>query len=143
MRPSSTVTGCSAAVVNDTDQLGRSGGLPVSAGFSPEWRSSAPNMRQWLVGAAHAPSLHTWPAAQACPHAPQLAGLVPVSTHALPQVVAPGAHTHEPPWHACAGPHATPQLPQCAGSLDASTQALPHAVSPGSQAAAHWPPEHG
>jgi len=48
----------------------------------------------------HCPTLHTWPAAQAFPHAPQLAGSLAVSVHAPPlHATPPFAHAHAPPWH--------------------------------------------
>jgi hypothetical protein len=52
---------------------------------------------QWVV---HCPELHTWPAPQALPHAPQLAGSLPISVHAPLSHATPAfTHAHTPPWH--------------------------------------------
>jgi hypothetical protein len=60
------------------------------------------------------PTEHTWPAAQAAPHAPQLVSLVCSFTHAPPQFVSPGwqVAAQVPTEHTWLTRHVVPQAPQ-------------------------------
>ena len=97
-----------------------SGGPPVSSGLLPLRRMSAPKVRQWLVVAAHTPSVQTLPAGQTLLQPPQCAAVKAVYTHLPLHEVALGSHVHVPPEHTSAAPQATPQTPQFCGSELAS-----------------------
>ena len=57
---------------------------------------------------------HTWPAAQAVPHAPQWARSLARSRHEPPQLASPAAHdtTHAPAEHTWPAAQAVAQAPQ-------------------------------
>jgi len=83
--------------------------------------------------AAHCPAAHTAPAAQALPHAPQLAGSVRGSTHLSPHACIPAGHTHAPPLQSFPAEQRLPHDPQFAAELARSTHAREQAVSSGEQ----------
>ena len=82
----------------------------------------------------HIPRLHTWVAAQAVPHAPQLPGLLARLTHWPEQSTVPVGHLQAPPEQNVPPEHARPQPPQLLLSVCVSTHDLPHAV----RLVAHW-----
>jgi hypothetical protein len=92
--------------------------------------------------AVQAPLTHVSAMGQRRPHAPQLAGSVPVSVHWPPQVVSPAPHTHFPLVQLAPVPHAVPQVPQSKGSLVRSTHAPMQLVSPLPQLVVQTPEEH-
>jgi len=65
----------------------------------------------------HVPRMHTWPAAQAWPHAPQLAVSERMSEQAPGQVRSPGAHEHAPLLQVCPLVQTLPQRPQLMTSV--------------------------
>jgi hypothetical protein len=73
---------------------------------------------------AQRPSVHTCPAVQRLPHAPQLARSVSMSRQTPVQLVRPVAHdtTHMPREHTWPAAQAIPQAPQLARSLWRSRQ---------------------
>lgn len=93
--------------------------------------------------ATHAPDWHIGVAAgQTLPHAPQLFGSAPSSTHAPLHVVASSAQPHCPFTHASFAGHAAPHAPQLLASLERSTHAALHDVSPTAHDVWHCPFEH-
>lgn len=106
------------------------------------------------TSAVHDPPMHASPGAHAFPQKPQLVVLVPVSTHEVPQQVAPlvqvpdphlqvpsshtsspvqageqGVTTHAPSTHSSPGAQRMPHPPQLAGLLSTSTHAPPQQIS--------------
>src|SRR5690349_8335875 len=79
--------------------------------------------------------LHTWPAPQALPQAPQLATSVMVLEQAIPQAMSGGGHAQPPLTQVWVPPHTLPHEPQLAASLLGFTQAPPQGAVP----TGHWP----
>jgi hypothetical protein len=74
--------------------------------------------------------LHVCPFAQATPHAPQLAGSLPVLVHELPQRAVPVGQRQRPPVHCMAAAHTVPQAPQLLGSVCVSAHPFMHETVP-------------
>jgi hypothetical protein len=81
------------------------------------------------------PAEQTWPAAQASPQAPQLAGSTLVVTQLSPHWVVPPVHSswHSPAVQVCPAAQASPQSPQFLASVVVSTQRVPHSFVPPEQ----------
>ena len=93
------------------------------------------------LGQPQLPFVHTRPAGQAVPHAPQFWISVARSTHARSQSVsAPQSGAHAPDLHTWADGQAVPHAPQFAGSVVTFAQAEPHCIRP--VAHTHAPPMH-
>jgi hypothetical protein len=90
---------------------------------------------QSTVGSAqeHVLMLHVLPPVHAVPHAPQLAVLVVVSTHAFTQSVRAGSHValHALALQTSPALHLVTQAPQWSGSLASSAQTPPQSVAVG------------
>jgi hypothetical protein len=86
--------------------------------------------------AAHAPSAHTWLAAQAAPQAPQSCGSLASETQAPLHEVSPGAQAHLLATHTLPALHAIPHPPQSAASEVGSTHCPLHDTKPAGQAQA-------
>jgi hypothetical protein len=94
-----------------------------------------------------APATHRLPAAQALPHAPQLASSRARSRHTPPQLVRPAAQvTAQPPAthtcpaaHACPAAHEVPHAPQFVRSVARSRQTPMQLVKPAPQVVWHAP----
>jgi hypothetical protein len=82
------------------------------------------------------PPPHTWLAAQARPHIPQLMLLTCVLTQSEPQRVVPigQAVVQTPAAQLCPAAQALPHIPQLVVLVWVSTQAVPQKVWPGAQA---------
>jgi hypothetical protein len=88
-----------------------------------------------IRGAAHPawqfPATQVSLEAHECPHVPQFARSLEVSTHALPQRICPLAHvdgTHVAPSHISVPPHARPHIPQFADDVVVSTHDPPQSI---------------
>lgn len=68
------------------------------------------------TGHAHAPDMHSCPAPQGRPHAPQFCVSFSRSEHPLVHAVRPPEHAHTPETHGSPEPHAFPHVPQLSGS---------------------------
>jgi hypothetical protein len=88
------------------------------------------------------PALHTWPAAQALPHAPQFITSLAVLTQVPAQALWPGGHTQAPALQRPPPPQREPQAPQFSGSDCSWTHAPPQAVRPAAHVAAQTPALH-
>lgn len=82
---------------------------------------------------AHCPAVHTLPAPQTVPQAPQFCALVVVSTHASPQKLLPAGQVQAPCAQVRPPLHALPHVPQLLLSVATLTQLDPQAVCPGMQ----------
>ena len=91
---------------------------------------------------AHWPAEQTSPLLQAAPQAPQWFGLLWVSTHSVPHLVAPPAHLmpHTPTEQTSPVLQAVPQAPQLFGSVPVSTHLSVQSVVP-AHLASHLPCE--
>ena len=81
----------------------------------------------------HFPLVQVSPTGHAAPHAPQFAGSLETSTHAVPHVTSPVLHAHTLAVHVCPVPHFVPHPPQLLLSLVVSVQVpggAPQVVSP-------------
>jgi hypothetical protein len=101
----------------------------------------APPQSDVPLGHAQVPFTHVIPAAQAVPHAPQLAGSLARVTHAPAHMVCPAAHwvVHWPEAQACPAAQTVPQAPQLAGSVARVTHAPEQMVCPGGHWVVHCP----
>jgi hypothetical protein len=86
--------------------------------------------------AAHVPATHETPLAQACPHAPQLAGSLCSLTHLPLQPDSPAEQQVELE-QVCPAPHAVAQVPQCEPFDVRSTHCPLHMACPPEHAATH------
>lgn len=92
-----------------------------------------------ISGCSHWPALHTSPAAQAFPQAPQFAAEVCVSMHALPHVVFPLGQAHCLLWQVWPFWQTLLHAPQCVFKIR-SIHPLPQSSCPLGQV--HLPPTH-
>ena len=89
-----------------------------------------------------APPLHTRPASQAVPQAPQFLPSLSRETHTPAQDVWADGHTQAPPLQIVPPPHAAAQAPQFMASEASSTQAPAQGMRPGAHEAAQTPRSH-
>jgi hypothetical protein len=92
--------------------------------------------------AAQVPALPPSGAPQRFPQLPQCAELVLVSTHIVPHVVVPEAHTHEPALQLIPSAHTRPQAPQCDESVCVLTHIFEQFVVGAAQMRVHAPLTH-
>jgi hypothetical protein len=128
------------ALVRGRSHASVRGGLPVSAGLTPECRTFAPAVDHGDETTTQAPSWQMEPKAHATPQSPQWFAENAVLTQLPPQDFDCASQSHLPSVHASFALQATPHDPQCRASESSDTQAPRQAVFPASQP--HVPPLH-
>jgi hypothetical protein len=86
--------------------------------------------------------MHSWPAAQERPHAPQFARSIDRSRHTPLQLVSPAPQTQAPPVQSSPAAHSVPHPPQFNRSVERSRHTPLQFVWPAPQVTVQTPLEH-